>query len=117
MPEDAALEDCAQYKGEQENELKNTQEPADPQKDDQEGDQEAQPEEIKPTEPTEEPAVQEEPTVQEKPQVAAKVAANNKAAGGSGGAYALFLRGQYQCGRTYEPFRRGIHGVERHKRY
>lgn len=73
--EDAALEDCAQYKGEQENELKNTQEPADPQKDDQE----AQPEEIKPTEPTEEPAVQEEPTVQEKPQVAAKVAANNKA--------------------------------------
>lgn len=78
--EDAALEDCAQYKGEQENELKNTQEPADPQKDDQEGDQEAQPEEIKPTEPTEEPAVQEEPTVQEKPQVAAKVAANNKAA-------------------------------------
>lgn len=77
--EDAALEDCAQYKGEQENELKNTQEPADPQKDDQEGDQEAQPEEIKPTEPTEEPAVQEEPTVQEKPQVAAKVAANNKA--------------------------------------
>ena len=77
--EDAALEDCAQYKGKQENELKNTQEPADPQKDDQEGDQEAQPEEAKPTEPTEEPAVQEEPTVQEKPQVAAKVAANNKA--------------------------------------
>lgn len=73
--EDAALEDCAQYEGKQENELKNTQEPADPQKDDQE----AQPEEIKPTEPTEEPAVQEEPTVQEKPQVAAKVAANNKA--------------------------------------
>ncbi len=77
--DDAALEDCAQYEGKQENELKNTQEPADPQKDDQEGDQEAQPEEIKPTEPTEEPAVQEEPTVQEKPQVAAKVAANNKA--------------------------------------
>lgn len=73
--EDAALEDCAQHEGKQENELKNTQEPADPQKDDQE----AQPEEIKPTEPTEEPAVQEEPTVQEKPQVAAKVAANNKA--------------------------------------
>ena len=73
--EGAALEDCAQYKGEQENELKNTQEPADPQKDDQE----AQPEEIKPTEPTEEPAAPAEPTVQEKPQVAAKVAANNKA--------------------------------------
>lgn len=73
--EDAALEDCAKYESKQENELKNIQEPADPQKDDQE----AQPEEIKPTEPTEEPAVQEEPTVQEKPQVAAKVAANNKA--------------------------------------
>ena len=73
--EDAALEDCAKYEAKQENELKNIQEPADPQKDDQE----AQPEEIKPTEPTEEPAVQEEPTVQEKPQVAAKVAANNKA--------------------------------------
>ncbi len=77
--EDAALEDCAQYKGEQENELKAAQEPADPQKDDQEGDQEAQPEETKPTEPTEEPAAPAEPTVQEKPQVAAKVAANNKA--------------------------------------
>ena len=77
--EDAALEDCAKYEAKQENELNNTQEPAEPQKEDQEGDQEAQPEEIKPTEPTEEPAVQEEPTVQEKPQVAAKVAANNKA--------------------------------------
>lgn len=77
--EDAALEDCAQYKGEQENELKAAQEPADPQKDDQEGDQEAQPEETKPTEPTEEPATPAEPTVQEKPQVAAKVVANNKA--------------------------------------
>lgn len=74
--EDAALEDCAQYKGEQENEPNDTQEPAEPQKEDREGDQEAQPEETK---PTEEPAAPAEPTVQEKPQVAAKVAANNKA--------------------------------------
>ncbi len=74
--ENAALEDCAQYKGEQENEPNDTQEPAEPQKEDREGDQEAQPEETK---PTEEPAAPAEPTVQEKPQVAAKVAANNKA--------------------------------------
>ena len=74
--EGAALEDCAKYEAKQENELNNTQEPAEPQKEDQEGDQEAQPEETK---PTEEPAAPAEPTVQEKPQVAAKVAANNKA--------------------------------------
>lgn len=74
--EDAALEDCGQYKGEQENELNNTQEPAEPQKDDQEGDQEAQPEESKPAEPTE-PA--EEPAVEVEPQVAAQAVANDKA--------------------------------------
>lgn len=74
--EDAALEDCGQYKGEQENELNNTQEPAEPQKDDQEGDQEAQPEESKPAEPTE---PTEEPAVEAEPQVAAQAVANDKA--------------------------------------
>ena len=71
--EDADLEDCAQYEGEQENDLEDTHEPEEPQEDDQEGDQEAQPEETKPTEPTEEPAVQAEP------QVAAQAVANDKA--------------------------------------
>lgn len=64
--EDAALEDCAQYKGEQENEPNDTQEPADP--------QEKAQEESKATEPAE------EPTAPAKSQVAVRAAANNKAA-------------------------------------
>lgn len=63
--EDAALEDCAQYEGKQENEPNDTQEPADPQ-------EEAQ-EEPKVTEPAE------EPTAPAKSQVAVQAAANNKA--------------------------------------
>lgn len=63
--EDAALEDCAQYKGEQENEPNDTQELADP--------QEKAQEEPKVTEPAE------EPTAPAKSQVAVQAAANNKA--------------------------------------
>ena len=64
--EDAALEDCAKYEAKQENELKNIQEPADP--------QEKAQEEPKVTEPAE------EPTAPAKSQVAVQAAANNKAA-------------------------------------
>ena len=64
--EDAALEDCAKYEAKQENELKNIQEPADP--------QEKAQEESKATEPAE------EPTAPAKSQVAVQAAANNKAA-------------------------------------
>ena len=64
--EDAALEDCAKYEAKQENELKNIQEPADP--------QEKAQEESKATEPAE------EPTAPAKSQVAVRAAANNKAA-------------------------------------
>ncbi len=64
--EDAALEDCAKYEVKQENELKNIQEPADP--------QEKAQEESKATEPAE------EPTAPAKSQVAVQAAANNKAA-------------------------------------
>ena len=64
--EDAALEDCAKYEAKQENELKNIQEPADP--------QEKAQEEPKVTEPAE------EPTAPAKSQVAVRAAANNKAA-------------------------------------
>ena len=64
--EDAALEDCAKYEAKQENELKNIQEPADP--------QEKAQEEPKATEPAE------EPTAPAKSQVAVQAAANNKAA-------------------------------------
>ncbi len=64
--EDAALEDCAKYEAKQENELKNIQEPADP--------QEKAQEESKVTEPAE------EPTAPAKSQVAVQAAANNKAA-------------------------------------
>ena len=64
--EDAALEDCAKYEAKQENELKNIQEPADP--------QEKAQEESKATEPAE------EPTAPAKSQVAVWAAANNKAA-------------------------------------
>ena len=63
--EDAALEDCAKYEAKQENELKNIQEPADP--------QEKAQEEPKATEPAE------EPTAPAKSQVAVRAAANNKA--------------------------------------
>ena len=64
--EDAALEDCAKYEAKQENELKNIQEPEDP--------QEKAQEESKATEPAE------EPTAPAKSQVAVQAAANNKAA-------------------------------------
>ena len=64
--EDAALEDYAQYKGEQENERNDTQEPAEP--------QEKAQEESKATEPAE------DPTAPAKSQVAVRAAANNKAA-------------------------------------
>ena len=64
--EDAALEDCAKYEAKQENELKNIQEPADP--------QEKAQEEPKVTEPAE------KPTAPAKSQVAVQAAANNKAA-------------------------------------
>ena len=64
--EDAALEDCAKYEAKQENELKNIQEPADP--------QEKAQEESKATEPAE------EPTAPAKSQVAVQAAANNKTA-------------------------------------
>ena len=64
--EDAALEDCAKYEAKQENELKNIQEPADP--------QEKAQEEPKVTESAE------EPTAPAKSQVAVRAAANNKAA-------------------------------------
>ena len=63
--EDAALEDCAQYKGEQENEPNDTQELAGP--------QEKAQEEPKVTEPAE------EPTAPAKSQVAVQAVANNKA--------------------------------------
>lgn len=59
--EDAALEDCAKYEAKQENELKNIQEPADP--------QEKAQEESKATEPAE------EPTAPAKSQVAVQAAA------------------------------------------
>ena len=64
--EDAALEDCAKYEAKQENELKNIQEPEDP--------QEKAQEEPKATEPAE------EPTAPAKSQVAVQAAANNKTA-------------------------------------
>ena len=64
--EDAALEDCAKYEAKQENELKNIQEPADP--------QEKAQEEPKVTESAE------EPTAPAKSQVAVQAAANNKTA-------------------------------------
>ncbi len=63
--EDAALEDCAQYKGEQENEPNDTQELAGP--------QEKAQEEPKVTEPAE------EPVAPAKSQVAVQAVANNKA--------------------------------------
>ena len=63
---DAALEDCAKYEAKQENELKNIQEPEDP--------QEKAQEEPKATEPAE------EPTAPAKSQVAVQAAANNKTA-------------------------------------
>ena len=100
--EDAALEDCAKYEAKQENEPNDTQEPADP--------QEKAKEESKATEPAE------EPTAPAKSQVAVQAAANNKAAAVQAAEHThCFCGGSISAGGPYEPFRRGLHGVERHE--
>ena len=95
--EDAALEDCAKYEAKQENELKNIQEPADP--------QEKAQEEPKVTEPAE------EPTAPAKSQVAVQAAANNKAAAVQAAHTHCFCGGSISAGGhtshsdvTYQPW-------------
>ena len=95
--EDAALEDCAKYEAKQENELKNIQEPADP--------QEKAQEESKATEPAE------EPTAPAKSQVAVQAAANNKAAAVQAAHTHCFCGGSISAGGhtshsdvTYQPW-------------